>query len=320
MAGENTLAGGTTTAPVATPPSSAPGGGQSSSGLPPAAGGAPGGTVQPPAAPPSGSVDWLAPFTPEVRSAIELKGLKGLADLGNSWDHASKLVGKVGGATPEQIIILPKDDADLTGRHGVLAKLGAPDKPEGYGFKPTDPKDDPLFANKTAEIAHKWKLPLREAQGFVNDMAQMMGEMSKAQSEAQVAKAQAALQADVETLQKELGEAYPSRIAMMKKVVESLIPETFEGMPRKDVISKLESALGFRGFYKWMQTFAEMFGEARFAGGSKEPGRSQDNAPSTPEAQHAKLQELKNRPGFAAKLLANDPDAKKEWADAMPRG
>ena len=285
-------------------------------------------TPPPPVVPPSGAAGhpgaqtplpaaatWTSGITsPELRGKFELKGFKSIDDLANGYANAESLIGKFnGGHAPERTIVLPADDADGSARRAVLTKLGVPEKPEGYGFKPTDPKADPAFANKLAEFAHKHGLPLKEAQGFVGDATTLIEGLAKTQADATAASRTAAVDADVAALKTEWGEAYDGRVSTLKAACEKLIPETFEGKSRKDVIMAMESAMGPKGFAKWVYSLTEMFGEGRFVEPMKAPG----DRSLTPDGKVAAIRDLSKTPGFAESIVPGsktyNPENHRKW-------
>src|ERR1043166_4329236 len=161
MAGETPGATGTapaaTSAPAATPPAAS---GTSPGGTPPASGAA----GSPPASGAQG--DTWAGFQEPDQRYIGNKGWKSPTDMYTSYRHLEAVLGKVTGANPDTVVVLPKDDPEGKYRREALTKLGAPEKPEGYGFKVPE-KGDPTIAKWAAETFHKHGIPAQEAQALV---------------------------------------------------------------------------------------------------------------------------------------------------------
>lgn len=123
-----------------------------SAGTGPAAQASPGAT--------DAAADWLPA---ELRADPALKDFKDVTALAASYKATQALVG----ADKAHVLRMPKDEADEAGFNEVYARLGRPEKPEGYTLQP--PADTP--AEVTAafqQAAHKAGLSGKQA-GAVMD-------------------------------------------------------------------------------------------------------------------------------------------------------
>lgn len=103
----------------------------------------------------------------DTREWITKRGIKGLEDLAKTAREQSKLLGNA--------IRVPGKDATEEEREAFLNKLGRPEKPDGYDFKPPEdlPENLPYDAERASSfraLAHKAGLTQAQAQA-VHDWA-----------------------------------------------------------------------------------------------------------------------------------------------------
>lgn len=287
---------------LATPP--APAAGTGAPAAAPASGAAqPGGPPASTGATPS--ADWLAPFDEDVRSAIAAKGYKGVSDLGRGWLAASKLVG----VDPSQIVKLPGKDADAAAWDAVYARLGRPEKPEGYSLPDALAKDPVAAEFRTA--AHAAGLTPKQAEGllawYTGTTDKLGGQMAE--------QAQAAQTKRLDALQREVGpQAWPAFIEEAQRAGRALVPErhkdpaTGAEMTREQILVKLDQALGTDLAVRILQ------GAAKFTVSEDRTERGSPAASGimSVEAAKARKAELRGDKAFMKRWIDGDTDARKE--------
>jgi hypothetical protein len=122
------------------------------------------------------------------------------------------------GVKPEQRIDLPADPNDKAAMRAVFAKLGMPEKPEGYGMalddKATD-ADKAMLGDFTAK-AHELGLPADMAKGVMDFWMGKVAETAQAQQAAQEERATQGKAA----LTKEWGAAHDSKTKEITTLLE----------------------------------------------------------------------------------------------------
>jgi hypothetical protein len=135
------------------------------------------------------------------------------------------------GVDPNRRLELPADPKDVEGMRKVFARLGAPEKADGYGFslaKEANDADKAMLAAFTTR-AHELMMPTTMAKGVMDFWLEQVaaGQESENRANAQrVAEGQAALRA-------EWGAAYPQRLREIGTMVakygdEALVKELDE--------------------------------------------------------------------------------------------
>ncbi len=283
----------------------------------PAAGAAPAGTTGTPGGttPAPGAADWMAAFEPDVREAITAKGYKSVADVGRGWLSASKLVG----VDPAQVLKLPGKDADAAAWEAVYAKLGRPEKPDGYSLPEALAKDPVAADFRTA--AHAAGLSTKQAEALLNwytGATDKVGQTMAEQTQAQQAKR-------LEALQREVGPGkWDSFLEESRRAARVLVPESYkdpatgEALTRADILAKMEGAIGTDLAVRIMQAAAAFtVSEDKTEGGSPKASGIMSG-----EAARARKAELRNDKAWLNRWANGDADARKEMArlDAIIAG
>ena len=100
--------------------------------------------------------DWTASLPEDLRESAALKNIKTVEGMAKSYLSAQRMVGA-------DKVVLPNENTTEDERAEFYSKLGRPDAPEGYEFKPVEAKDLPAgvapnlefekaFANKAFEL------------------------------------------------------------------------------------------------------------------------------------------------------------------------
>lgn len=155
----------------------------------------------------------------DLKQHPSLQKMTNIEHMARSYVSAQKMVGK----DPDSIVELPKAD-DPDGRRAVLAKLGLPEKPEGYGeLKP--PEGAPEFlkpegplAKGFIEAAHKLGVLPDQVSGMYEWFSGVMGEAAQARE----AELNAEADENIRALQGEWGNAYDQRVAAANFAIDKL--------------------------------------------------------------------------------------------------
>lgn len=163
--------------------------------------------------------DWLAGLSEENRNLVQAKQWDSPDALARSYRelaaHASKALRP------------PAEDAPAEEWSAFYAKLGRPEKPEGYEFQlpegiPENLPYDDTFAQKFRSWAHEQGLTLKQARAlhdaYVQDFA---GQMQAAQ-EAEVQAVEGAHQALVKEWGAPETETYKRKVEMMSRAARQL--------------------------------------------------------------------------------------------------
>jgi hypothetical protein len=209
------------------------------------------------------------------KGLVETKGFKGVGDVITWGTNLEKLIGadKAG-----RTVVLPKDANDADGIKAFRAKIGVPEKVDGYKSPGDKFKvDDPMWAPVTA-AALKHGISVDAFGGFIPDvLAAMDAIIEKQNSEAKKA-SDAALTA----LKGEWGDKFDANAEIGRRYVKAL------GLEDSD-LAAIEGALGTSKFLKVFHAGGVKLGEAGGAGGGAEGG----SGGVTKEQAQAKLDEAR---------------------------
>lgn len=235
-------------------------------------------TTAPPAAPPAPpppaptgtGFDWkgtLGESYAEHEAVLAKHGWNGPADVVKAYAGLEKLV-----TSPEASLRLGGDRLAIPGADAkpeewanVWAKLGRPDKPDGYGLAKPEGFDGYDEGNATwfKDAAHKAGLTGSQAKALHDEW------VSRAKSGAEETAASRARsdQAMEQDLRKEWGERYDARIEGGRRAVKAL---GLDG----DTLAQLENSLGGASLMKLMGRIGERIGEDSLVGDKPQGGTS----------------------------------------------
>lgn len=209
------------------------------------------------------------------------------------WKDPQELAGayvaleKRYGIDPARRIDLPADPNDAEGMRAVFAKLGLPDKADGYGLKLDDKATDADKALVTgfAEAAHKLGLPAPMAHGVMKFWMEQTAAAATAQADEAKARA-----ADGEAaLKTEFGQAYEPRIREISKLVEKY------GDPELAKVMNADGLKSYPNVAKMLAKLLDRMAEPGAAGGEGGDGATGDRA-MTPNQARAAVAQLEGDP------------------------
>lgn len=242
--------------------------------------------------------DWHAGFDDDTKGWLAGMGVDklperdALAKVIPMYRNAEKKLG----VPADQLLQLPKD-GDAEGFKAVMAKLGAPETPDGYGLKVPEGQPDG-FLKTAVGWFHELGIPKRQAEG----LAGKWNEYLTTQQAAREQQLNDRAEQDIKALKTEYGEDYDKNVELARRVRRAAGISDQEAQQIEDTI----------GLGRAMKVFAELgkaMGEHRFAG-SEQGGQTFG---LSPESARARITDLKKDSAWMAAYLSGDADKKAEW-------
>lgn len=247
-------------------------------------GGTPAGAANPAGQQPA---SWDAGLDEDTRAYVQNKGWKDPTDILSSYRNLEKFTGG-----SKNIVELPGEDADEQTLNNFFNRLGRPESPDQYGFKPPEGADPDLM-NWFQQTAHQAGLNKQQAAKLFDAWNEMTGSrMEQMQSQAREQSEKA-----INDLRREWGSAYDTQIDAGKRAVAALGYDEAR-------LNKLEDAMGTAEMLKLFATLGSKMGEDSFEG-----GRSGDGFGITPAVAKQQVADLKMDKQFMEQYLKGDPDA-----------
>jgi hypothetical protein len=184
------------------------------------------------------------------KALVETKGWRGVDDALTSYVELEALRGRS--------VVLPKDENDAEGMKAFRAKLGVPEKADGYEL-PQELKDDPL-AGHFRGVAHKHGLTPAQVKGVVADMLAAAGENDKRLA----GEAETAGKAALGKLQAEWGAGFDAKKELARRAAEAFT----KGMDAETMQLFTDAAQSDPRFMRGFAAFGELIQEHPFQGGS----------------------------------------------------
>lgn len=247
---------------------------------------------------------WYDGMSAEEVGVLQNRGLdKGdykaaVANLIKAHGEAQKFIG----APPDQMLRLPKDEADGEGWTKVWERLGRPAKADEYDLSGIKFKDgtalDDNMASFLKSAAFDANMPKAAAQSFAAKLAAHLDKIEDAES----AETQANLQAEHQALKKSWGANFEANKFVAQQGAIGLGWD-------KDTVDKLEKVVGFGKMMEALRTAGQKFGEDKYVA-NRAPGGS---GVMTREQAKAKLDELKSDTDWTRKFSLGDKAAMREF-------
>lgn len=249
----------------------------------------------------------FAKLNPAIQGAFKNKGwdsktaFEAAVEAMNSYQEAEKFLG----APKDLLVRLPKDATDVEGRRAFNARIGVPEKPEGYdltGVKFADGSElDEGFTTALRTALHSEHVPASAAPAIAKALVAYM----ESAETAETAAAQATLQEQRDALAKEWGAAKDAQLFLAKQAILKL------GL-NENVINTLEQSAGYAETMKALATIGKAMGEDKFIA---DPSGGVNRGVMTPAQAEARLGELKRDAMWVQKVNAGDHAANKEFND-----
>lgn len=234
-------------------------------------------------------VSWRDSLPDALKADLTLAKYNTAEDLARAHVHATKRLG----ASPEQLLVIPKDPADEAAMGEIYDKLGRPKAATDYKIELSEKADDQdkAFVEGFRAVAHKAGLSqpqLAAAVGYLNEVTMN----AAAEQEAASVAAQAATQAE---LKKEWGAKYDT---YAKEIGNFLVTEGGQSLLDELNAKGLGNSIGLS---KLLAKMMDKVAEPEAPGG--EGGRPNvAGGAMTPVQAQAKLKDLETNPALRDKL------------------
>jgi hypothetical protein len=242
--------------------------------------------------------DWHAGFDEDTRGWLSGMGVDklperdALAKVIPMYRNAEKKLG----VPADQLLQLPKEGDDAAFK-AVMARLGAPESPDGYGLTVPEGQNDGFLKTATGWF-HELGIPKRQAEG----LAAKWNDYAGAQRMAEEERFNAQADRDIAALRGEYGEDYDKNVELARRVRRAA------GLSDDEAIA-FERAVGVGRAMKVFAELGKAMGEHRFVGGE---GQGASFGMSV-EGARARIVDLKKDAAWMAAYFGGDADKKAEW-------
>lgn len=174
---------------------------------------------------------WYDTAPDELKGYIQNKGWDDPVKAANSYRELEKFQG----ASPEQLIKLPKDGESMD---EVYDRLGRPKSPGDYELQlPEDNNLDEGFLGKIQEAAHIKGINSEQLNELVGTYIEYSTQVQQEQEQALMQQQTA----ELEQLKGEWGNAFDERAELGRRFVASNLPE---GVDKASTLDAIEKAIG----------------------------------------------------------------------------
>jgi len=241
------------------------------------------------------SPSWTDGLGEDAQGYVENKGWDGAEQMLDSYRNLEKSMG----APADQILHLPKEDADAEEWGAVYNRLGRPEEASGYEFSgPEVPEGGIDLTPDLANWAHEAGLSKKQAQSIYE---KYNGRLAEVNQEFQTQRAEQA-SSDEQALRKEWGTAWEENIAAGTRFRQRFNLDD-------GTMDKLESALGLRGLLELSAEIGRGLGEHRMPGDTEQDSGAGTTFGMTPAAAKAKIGDLTLDEKFMAQYIEGHPEA-----------
>jgi len=229
----------------------------------------------------------------DLRGYLQKKGWKEPADLAVGYRNLEKLVG-------QDKLVMPKGEADTDGWNRVYEALGRPKTADGYKLPVPDGQDGD-FSKQAASKFHE--LGLTGKQGTA--LAEWWNSVQSAATEQYKTTMAQRSDADITELKGEWGQAWAENVELGTRAAREF------GLSR-DVLAKMESAIGTKALMQLLSRIGRGLIEHDFEG-----GRATNSFGMTPEAAKSRVRDLLKDTDWSSKYLKGSADHFNEMARLM---
>ena len=223
----------------------------------------------------SETANWRDSLPESIRGHKSLESIADVGSLAKGYVHAQSLVGA------DKIPVPGKWATDDDWNH-VYTKLGKPDTAEGYSFEtPEGAEVDPDMLEWFKGTAHKAGLNPGQAQNLFIDYLTQIGQRQAHMEGVQ----QQAMDASIDALKKEWGQAYDQRVGFANQVFKNFAESGLDQIPLQDGSRLGDNPDIVKMLSKVGQFMHEKMGEDSIAGLGQ-------TGVATPDEAAAKLREL----------------------------
>jgi hypothetical protein len=191
----------------------------------------------------------------DLQSWVKVKNWKDVSALAQSARHLEKMVG----APSDQVLRMPKEDAEWRDFYG---RIGMPENPDGYEISPVDGLAmDESFSSWAKKAAHQSGFTKQQMAGFTK----AYGEYLKERATTEEADYKLRVTADEKALQDEWRGGYDRKMEAATQAAKQL------GFT-KEMIDGMEQASGYAATMKFLAGLSERLGEDKFVASSGKQG------------------------------------------------
>lgn len=200
------------------------------------------------------------------------------------------------GVPADRLLTLPQDMTAENALDAVYARLGRPEKPDGYGFKPAEDGNDADYVTWISDLSHGLGLNPKQAEKLNLALRDTVAKSSSAEAEAAKIKSESEFAA----LKAEWKDTYDLNFQIAQDTARKL------GVTDEQS-DALEAALGSSAaLVKLFAKIGVKSGEAPYVNGDAARG----DAVTTPEAAQQKMNELMKDAAFVDRFYNNDTEAR----------
>lgn len=238
----------------------------------------------------SNGFEWLNGADELTVGYAQNKGWDSPLKALDSYRNLEKLLGA---DKANNAVIVPKADADPKDWSAIYDRLGRPTGPDGYKFEAAN--GDQNFTKALSEKFYELGLTKNQGEQFAGWFNEMM---TKGQ-ESETSAAAARFEAEHQELKNEWGAAYEKNVLIAREGAAQL------GMS-KELIDKIEGAIGTKATMQLFQQYGAIVPEDRLVTGGQNTGFGSS---MTPAQAKAEIQSLMQDREFVSKYIGKNADA-----------
>lgn len=228
----------------------------------------------------------------DIKSWTANKGFESPEIAMKSYQNLEKLMGH---DRAGRTVVLPGDDATPEERAAFMAKLGRPDKPDGYEMPQGG---DEGFMKWAKETFHEIGLPAKQAKALTDKWQEYAGGANEAMQQAQQAK----FAGETDRLKKEWGAAFEDKVKTVDRAAAQFGLDT-------DALTALRNAWGPHKAMTFFERVGSGLGDGEYISGS---GAKSFSGAMTPDQAQGRIKELRSDNAFTAKYVNGDATARAE--------
>lgn len=243
-----------------------------------------------------GTTDWTSGLNDEHKGWVQSKGFKDVSNVVESYLNAEKLVSKLSGGTPDQVMLYPKDG----NLEPIYDRLGRPKTPTEYklpGEKPGVEPDE--FTKWAKDTFHKQGLNQKQAETLYQEMTKFSQGRSEKSKEAMALKSQQ----EAKGLETKWGAAYEQNLNIVDRAAAEF------GIGEKE-LTALRDTMGPGATAELLYRIGSKLGEDSFVRGDGQGSGGTRHL--APESAQARIKALREDHGFVKRYTEGDISAREE--------
>lgn len=211
---------------------------------------------------------WQERLPDNLKKIGNLGNFTTLEDILTSYQSAQSMIGA-------DKIVVPSKSTTPEQWKEIDRKLGVPEKLEDYKYDLADKDADTEFHDKFKELAHSLGIRPAQAKG----MADWFNKLNKEATDSETAAINQRVQADMQGLQKEWGQAWDENILMAKAAMNEWMDPKTQEMIRASGLGKNAN------FLRFLQKAGSTLSEDKIHGGGGGGGKNGRLSPAEAAAE-----------------------------------